>query len=522
MSLFQVGNALVPVLVGSIVDRAVGGGNFRDLVGWTVALGCNFAVLLLAYQIGSRLEVLGTQLIQHQFRRRIVDRVLSPYRGDKLEQLPGTTLAIITNDVYRVASVVGLGVQSVGYLAAIFVGGVILMYIAWPVGVAVLFGAPVILFLLDRVGEMLRRQSLEEHTYVAKASGHAADYLEGYRVLKGIRAEMSAANHYRRESERALTSALKSRTMTGIQIGVFDTINTLFIAGVATCAGILALNGAMTVGELITVVGLTQFLISPLTSLPRQLAAYWPPALASVERIKEILQVEHSGDGGEPPGRDEDSCAALILDHLFAGPISGLTLRITPGECLGIEADPEIASVLAEVLALKRRPDGGEVRYGRLQFAGGRAEDVRRQVLVAPRHADIFEGPLVDNVLYGSKPSEGRDECNLEQALEAVGCRSLLDSLPLRGSTPVGEAGSGLSGGERQRIALARAVAANPRVLVLHDPTTAIDSVTEAQIASCLREARRSSITILITRSPALLATTDRVVTLRDSHGDGS
>ena len=144
----------------------------------------------------------------------------------------------------------------------------------------------------------------------------------------------------------------------------------------------------------------------------------------------------------------------------------------------------------------------------------GRAADrlaestYRSQVIVAPHHDTLFTGTIAQNLTAVGAPRSGWDE-----ALQAAGCTDVVDGLGGL-DAPIGERGSRLSGGQRQRVALARALAVDAPVLVLHDPTTAVDAVTESSIADGLRAARRGRSTILLTNSPALLAVCDRIVDL--------
>ncbi|MBC6463775.1 ATP-binding cassette domain-containing protein, partial [Actinomadura sp. HBU206391] len=131
---------------------------------------------------------------------------------------------------------------------------------------------------------------------------------------------------------------------------------------------------------------------------------------------------------------------------------------------------------------------------------------VRAALLVAAHDAELFEGSLLDNVTAAT------DRTDVEPALVASGADEVARNLPHGTGTLLAERGLSLSGGQRQRVALARALAADPPVLVLHDPTTAIDTVTEARIATGIRDARRGRTTIVVATSPVLLAVTDRVV----------
>jgi ABC-type multidrug transport system fused ATPase/permease subunit len=139
--------------------------------------------------------------------------------------------------------------------------------------------------------------------------------------------------------------------------------------------------------------------------------------------------------------------------------------------------------------------------------------DAHPKALAVPHEAHLFTGTVWQNVALPTV-----DAASARAALVAAGCDELIELLPQGWNSSVGEGGSALSGGQRQRVALARALAQDAPVLVLNDPTTAIDAVTEAAIADRLRQARAGRRTVLVTHSPALLAIADRVVRIGDSE----
>jgi ABC-type multidrug transport system fused ATPase/permease subunit len=196
-----------------------------------------------------------------------------------------------------------------------------------------------------------------------------------------------------------------------------------------------------------------------------------------------------------------------------AGALAPLDAIVGSGEIVAVAVDGRAAESLAAVLSGRRAPDAGVIRLGDDVVASrstGR-HDGHPSLVVAPHEAHLFAGTVRENVqLDGVHPHTAA------AALTAAGCDDLVDALPHGHDTPVGERGGTLSGGQRQRIALARALARRSPVLVLHDPTTAVDAATEAAIAGALRGIRGSGRTVLITRSPALLAVADRVVTPGD------
>ncbi len=180
-----------------------------------------------------------------------------------------------------------------------------------------------------------------------------------------------------------------------------------------------------------------------------------------------------------------------------------------------VATDPAAATDLLDCLGRAADPAGGSVSVDSIDLSTVDPSRVRAVVLVAAHDADLFAGTVAENVSTGPKTAE---------AMTAAAVDEVASALPDGVATAVTERGRSLSGGQRQRVALARALAADAPVLVLHDPTTAVDTVTEARIAAGLAELRRGRTTILVTTSPALLAAADRVVLLDDGRvaGEGS
>jgi ABC-type multidrug transport system fused ATPase/permease subunit len=176
-----------------------------------------------------------------------------------------------------------------------------------------------------------------------------------------------------------------------------------------------------------------------------------------------------------------------------------------------VRADDRLAAQVARALLHPHRQDDASVRVEGVPADALTDEDYRSQVVVAPHHDTLFTGTIAQNLTAVGAPRTAWDD-----ALRAAGCTDVLDGLGGI-DAPIGEMGARLSGGQRQRVALARALAVDAPVLVLHDPTTAVDAVTEATIATGLRSARRGRSTLLVTASPALLAVCDRVVDLGGS-----
>ncbi|SDK59805.1 ABC-type multidrug transport system, ATPase and permease component [Glycomyces sambucus] len=504
----QVGESLVPVIMGFAIDQAVATGDPVRLALCVALLGADFALLSYSYRFGSRFGLLGIEAVQHRLRTLVADRLLDSKGVKGRAGLPGVSLSIASSDVTNLAKAVSIVPWPAGELAAVLLCGTILMVLSWQLGLIVLLGVPLLLFIMDRAGGPLRRRSHDQSTLAGEASGKAADLLAGYRVISGLGAQSAAADRYRKASRDALDGSLHAAGAQGVYTGSMNLASGLFVAGLALVAGLRALNGDLTIGQLITIVGLTQFIMGPLGTLATNAGAIWAGALASAERVLSILQLPHHearhGDAVPEAGDGQ-----LSLANVRTAGLDGVDLDVAPGECVGVRTTPAASAELAALLSGSAEPDSGTVTWQGRPFSDFDLDALRRSVLVVPHHAALFDGSILDNVGLLTA-----DRAAIDAALDAADCAEIVEAAPDGLDTQVGEDGLRLSGGQRQRIALARALAQEPPLLVLQDPTTAVDSVTESRIAERLRAARGKRSTLLVTDAPALLAVCDRVIDL--------
>ncbi|GAB2868939.1 ABC transporter ATP-binding protein [Nocardioides pacificus] len=506
LALWQLCETLVPVVIGLLIDRAVATSDAGELALWGSVLVGLFVVLSLSWRYGARLGVGVMERETHAMRVETAGRALDP-RGTSSTLLPGETLSLATSD----AEAVGQLVNSVGYtlasLMAILVSAWVLIGIDLQLGLVVLIGVPVVLAIIQVVTPTISRRSHQQQETVARATGVATDLVRGLRVLKGIGAEDVAGRRYRVHSAAARDASIRTADSYGVMTGLSTGLSTLFLALVALLAGRLAVEGDITIGELVAIVGLTQFLAEPISALG-EVGAHAGRAYASARRIVAYLDSPPLLGAGD---RTPDS-----------GDPRGLRLRdVTsrPGELLGLVTDPSDAALAMRILSGEVHPD----EHGSALLDGVPLDELdvdarRSRLVVAPHHPDLFEGTLRSNVA----PPHGCDAATLDRALAASAATDVAALREEGVDQPVSAQGSTLSGGQRQRVALARALAADAPVLVLHDPTTAVDAVTEHRIAAGIRELRHGAgsdrTTWLLTTSPALLAQADRVVVLRDGR----
>ena len=522
--LHQVAETLVPISIGVIVDRAVATGDVFALSVWLCALALLFLVLTAAWRFGARFIVVAMQNEAHQLRMEVAHRILDP-RGVRTDLRAGELLSVSTSDADRAAWIADITPRAAAALTAAIGSAVALLLIDVPLGLAVLIGTPVFLGLLQLAAPLITRRATDQQAAVARASAMATDLVSGLRPLRGIGAEVSASRRYRTASREALGATLHTAKSSAVFAGVSMTVSALLAVGVAGVAGWFALEGRITIGELITVVGLSQFFIEPLGVLAG-LPGFLALARASADRLALVLDAEPLLPAGS--GRTLDG-SELSLTGVSYRSLNAVDLRVTPGELLGIVAyRPQDAEALAALLSGQVPPDryDGELTVGGVQLSDADLAQARRALLVEPHNGDLFSGTVASNVTAGRS---GATASEVQAALTASAAVDVVEAHPEGLDHEVADRGSSLSGGQRQRVALARALVAQSPVMVLHDPTTAVDAVTEHTIAGGIADLRHrasagSQTTILITSSPALLSVTDRVVVLDDGTvvGEGT
>ena len=506
----QASQAAVPIVIGLAIDRAVAPYDGGSLLWWLAALVGVYVVLAISYRLAYRLEILAMQVVCYQLRLKVARAVLDPRRETR--ELPGVGLSIFTTDVNRLGQAPGLLVYPFGDVVAIAIVAIALFVISWPLGVFVLLGTPTMMWLLDRVAGPVRQRTFTQLEHVADATASAADLVAGLRVIKGLGAESAAADRYRTVSQKAFRATLHVKSAQARYEVVTDLIAGLFIAAVATIIGWLALRGDIEVGQLVTAVGLTQFVAAPVQSLTKDFGARLAEVRASAQRVLGVLQARRVDDLPAVDFADDES-PRLELRDVRLGVVAGFELTVAPGEFVGVVTDSGTAQLLEDTLGLFQAPEDGAILVGDVDGRAVDADAVRRVLLTSPHSADLFDASVLENIDPIGHPGEPSESARA--AIHAAALADVIETLPNGLSTRVGEGGAMLSGGQRQRVALARALAARPPILVLHEPTTAVDSVTEALIAARLRDVRRGASTLVVTTSPTLLAVADRVVWIR-------
>ncbi|WP_329388435.1 ABC transporter ATP-binding protein/permease [Streptomyces sp. NBC_01351] len=508
MGLYQAGETAFPIALGLIVEHTMQDRSTGSLALSIGSLALIITTVSLSWRFGMRILQKANTTEAHRWRVRVADCGLQPVARD-VDLKSGEVLTIATEDADQTADIVEVVPLLVSSLVAVLVATVALGLADLRLGVLVIVGTVAILSVLSVMSKRIGSSTREQQARVARAGAKVADLITGLRPLHGFGGNHAAFLSYRKVSTEARHQAIVVARANGAYAGVATALNATLAAAVTLTAGWLAFNGRITIGELVMAVGLAQFIMEPLKMFS-DMPKYVMMAHASAERMALVLAAPAvATPGPELPAAGGD----LEIDCVRYGALRGLKFRVHAGEFVAVAVyQPRAAADLASVLAVKVAPDAyeGVVRLGGQDIAGLSVDAVREHMLVNPYEGEIFAGTLRTNI----------DPSGTSRTVpEAVEASMLTDVVALHSGGldhGVRDRGANLSGGQRQRLSLARALAADSDVLVLHDPTTAVDAVTEQLIARNVAKLRRGRTTVVITSSPSLLDAADRVLVLDD------
>ncbi|MEV5910900.1 ABC transporter ATP-binding protein [Streptomyces chartreusis] len=424
----------------------------------------------------------------------------------------GEVVAVSTGDVEKIGWFVEAWSRFTAAAVTIVVVCVGLVVYQPELGTVVAVGLPVLaIAVLPLLPRATRRADVQREK-AGRATELASDTVAGLRVLRGIGGEELFLDRYRSASQEVRHAAVRSARMWSLISAIQVLMPGLLLIAVVWYGVHLARQGQVSIGELVTVYSSIMILTYPLRHF-EEIAMAYSFSRPSARRAARVLSLERATDtGGSRDGSEVPS--GDLYD-----PATGLlapTGRLTAVVC----GDPDAAGRLAERLGGHPSEESTSVLLGGVPLDELPLDNARTAVLVQDKDPVLLSGTLRELL---DVPRSG--DVRPEDALAAAQCEDVLAALAqgsLDADDPmdarITERGRSLSGGQRQRLALARSLITDPGVLVLDEPTSAVDSHTEARIAHGVRELRAGRTTVVFTSSPLLLDRADRVVLIHDGE----
>jgi ABC-type multidrug transport system fused ATPase/permease subunit len=501
---WMLAQALLPWVLGQAIDEGVATGDTQALLAWAAALLGLGVVQAVAGTLRHRVAVSNWLQASYRMIQVVAHHAALTGPAVRTRLTTGEVVATVSNDALRAGGAFDITARLAGAIASYFVVAAVLLSASTLLGLVVLLGVPVLVASLSLVIRPLQARQREQREQVGRLTALGADTVAGLRVLRGIGGERVFLDRYRVRSEEVRRAgvrvALPQSTLDSAQV----LLPGIFIVIVTWLGARLAIDGSISPGELVAFYGYAAFLVIPLR-VAAEAVDKVTRALVGAQRMLAIMRIDALvGEPAEPAAAPQPGA---LLSDIRSGLVvepGVLTCIVTPGADEGAR--------IADRLG--RFTDDGLVTLGGVPVSGIPLAELRRRVVVSETDPLLFSGPLREELDPWGRASDEQ----LVTAIAVANAEDVLDSLPEGLDGHMEERGRSFSGGQRQRLVLARAMLAEAEILVLVEPTSAVDAHTEARIARRLREARRGRTTVVMTASPLVLDQADRVVFVLDGR----
>ena len=493
--------ALMPFTIGRAIEDGIVERDNRAIAIWALALLALGAIQAGAGIMRHRFAVFNwlqasfrlAQVVSHHAARS------GPAVRGRLST--GEVVATVSNDAMRAGGAFDITARLSGAVVAYVVVAVVLLSSSVVLGLLVLLGVPVLVLLMGTVIKPLQERQREQRDEVGKLTALGADTAAGLRVLRGIGGEPEFLQRYRARSQEVrhagVRVALPQSTLDAAQV----CIPGIFVVLVTWIGARFAVSGQIGPGELVAFYGYAAFLVIPLRTAAEAVDKI-TRSIVGARKMLAVLEVERDvvdprDPAGEPP-------TGVVLRDERSG------LSVEPGQLTAlVSALPDEAAEIADRLG--RFGDDEGVFLGEVPLSDLPTGVVRRRIVVSEADPVVFSGTLRSELDPWGRSSDAA----ILEAIAVADAGDVLDALPEGLDTRVDERARSFSGGQRQRLVLARALLSGAEILVLVEPTSAVDAHTEARIADRLREARAGATTVVVTTSPLMLDRSDRVAYVR-------
>jgi ATP-binding cassette subfamily B protein len=512
---WSAGKVAVPRLTRSAVDRAVIGNG--SLLFWSGLIA--IAAVIAGVFAGWRRLVAfrESRLTETMLREQIFEHIMRLHVGYHDRTQTGQLMSRASSDLLQIQGFVVMIPITTSQLAMVVAVVVVLLTSQPLLALVALAPLPLVNLLAQRFSRSIHPAVLAVQAEQAQLATVVEESVAGVRVVKGFGAEGVQAAKLRVEADDIQRESLQAARIRSNFLPALDLLPNLGLIAVLGIGGHRVLDGTMSTGQMIEFLQYIALLVYPLRNLGMTVA-FAQRAAAALLRVDEVLSaVPEVVDPAEPQPLPEQrpNGAVHLADVRFgydpAAPVlDGFELDIAPGTSVALVGETASGkSTVARLLARFYDVQGGSVSIDGVDVRSLALGDLRRAVGIVFEDTFLFSDSVSGNIAF-ARPDAAR--ADIESAARLAGAHDFITALPEGYDTQIGERGFSLSGGQRQRIAIARAILADPRVLVLDDATSAVDPSKEHEIREAMTTVMEGRTTIVIAHRAGTIALADRVV----------
>ncbi|UYM03869.1 ABC transporter ATP-binding protein [Solicola gregarius] len=499
---WMVAQALMPAIIGRAIDQGIASDDMSRLTYWAGALLVIGVVQAASGIMRHRASV--QMWLDAAYRTVQLTSNKTTELGSTLRKrvTTGEVVSVGANDIANIGNSCDVLGRASGSVVAFFVVAALLLSSSVTLGLIVLIGVPLLLLALGPLLSPLQRRNMYARELQGELNNRGADIVGGLRVLRGIGGEEVFHRRYVTESQRVRDAGVHVGRLQSVLDALQVLLPGIFVVFVVWLGARFAMEGTITPGELVAFYGYATFLMIPLRTAT-EFANKMIRANVAAGRVIRILSL--TPELTDPDRPEEEPPGNSVSD-----PQSGFVAE--EGDLVAIVCDdPASSAALADRLGYYQASDAA---LDGVALSDLRRQTVRERVMVNTAASTLFSGRLRDELDVSGR----RETDEIMRAIHTASAEDVLEALPEGLDAEIDERGRSFSGGQRQRMVLTRALLADPGVLILVEPTSAVDAHTEARIAKRLRKQRVGRTTVVVTASPLLLDEVDTVAFLAEGR----
>lgn len=518
---------LAPYLLGYAIDHYLIEYNPAGLLRLLILLACVYLTMAGATWLQHFLMVGISQKAIYQMRKELFEKLHRlPIRFfDQSQQ--GDLMSRLTNDLDVVSETLNSSVIELFSSVLSLVGTLIFMLVLSPLLTIVsLLTLPVLYFGMKWITRRTRSYFRKQQETMGDLNGYIEEIISGQSVVKIFSQEEKAIAEFEQKNAQLKESGYYAQAYSGFIPKLLNTLNNINFALIAFVGGVLAVNQIVTVGVIVTFTQYSRQFTRPLRNLANQFNSLLS-AIAGAERVFEILDLP---DEEEPsvPEQWQEVKGTIQFDHVSfsydddEGTIKDVSLSAEPGETIALVGPTGAGkTTITNLISRFYDPDQGVITIDGYDITKTTRHILREKIGFVLQDPYLFNGSIKDNIRYGRLDATDGE---VIEAAKLANADSFIDKLPNRYETKLSQEGGGISQGQKQLISIARALLADPNILILDEATSSIDTVTELKIQDALNTLMKGRTSIVIAHRLNTIQGADRIFVMKDGEiiEDGS
>lgn len=495
-------NLMAPYFIGLSIDRYIIPRDYNGLMWLCSALLGIYVFSSLANWLQSFFMASVSQYTVLDMRKDLFSQLQKLPLGYFDSRTHGEIMSRTTNDMENITNTLNQSFTSIISSVVTLIGALAFMiHLNIWLTVVSFITIPVVMFLTSKIAKFTRTFFKSQQQYLGELNGYIEETISGQKVVKVFHREEKVKEEFQHINEKLRDSSIQAQIYSGLVGPVMNVMRNISFAIIAAAGGWMAYEQAITVGVVVSFLTYSRQFSDPINQLANQFNLL-QSAVAGAERVFEILDEESEYENDQSSKEVTNMTGEVMFDNVYFGykeglpVIKGLSLKARPGETIALEG-PTGAGKTTIVNLLTRFY---EINKGKITIDGTDIQEIskdclRRKLGIVLQDAYVFSDTIRENIRYGRL--EATDE-DIEEAAKLANADSFIQKLPMGYDTVLTAEGANLSQGQRQLLTIARAILANPSILILDEATSSIDTRTEMHIQEAMNHLMKDRTSFVI------------------------